>query len=355
MVILQVSEFYEDKIILVCGGTGSIGSKIVEHLLRYNPKAIRIFSNSENELWDTKMKFESYSSKLRFLLGDIRDFERVRRAVEGTDIIFNAAAIKHVPISEYNPVEAINVNIHGIENLIEAALIYNVQKLIHISTDKAVNPTSVMGATKLLSERLCISRQLAKGKHTTKISCVRFGNVLGTRGSIIPLIKEQLERGDEVTLTNDRMRRFIMSESEATELVLKAACLSEGGEIFVLKMPNLYIKDLIEVIIEEYCPIIGKEPKTIKIKSIGTRPGEKLDEKLIAKNEYVYLFELKDMYIIYPLIHFEYNKSHLLLIKNGAKEIKESNFSYGTKNVPVIDKSEIKKLLNEFELLKKKK
>ena len=189
---MNLLEFFEDKKILVCGGTGSIGSEIVSQLLNWNPKTIRILSNSENELWETKIRFNDAAEKIRFLLGDIRNPERVKRAVADVDYIFNAAAIKHVPFSEYNPMEAINVNIHGLENIIEASFLYNVKKLVHISTDKAVVPTTVMGATKMLGERLCISRDFAKGPHPTTISCVRFGNVLGSRGSIIPLIEKQI-------------------------------------------------------------------------------------------------------------------------------------------------------------------
>ncbi|MHA2287932.1 MAG: SDR family NAD(P)-dependent oxidoreductase, partial [Promethearchaeota archaeon] len=223
-------KLFEGKTILVLGGTGSIGSEIVSQILKYNPKTIRILSNSENELWETRLEFEHYEKKLRFLLGDIRSYERIKRATEDVDIVFNAAAIKHVPISEYNPMEAVNVNIHGLENIIEASFRNNVEKMIHISTDKAVTPTTVMGATKMLGERLCISRSLTKGQHLTKISCVRFGNVLGSRGSIIPLIKQQIECGNPVTLTDSKMIRFFMSVSQAVELVLKAAALSQGGE-----------------------------------------------------------------------------------------------------------------------------
>ncbi|MFX1495309.1 MAG: SDR family NAD(P)-dependent oxidoreductase, partial [Promethearchaeota archaeon] len=278
---MEYSTSFKDKIILVIGGTGTIGSEIVSQLLDMNPKTIRILSNSENELWETKLRFKDPAFKLRFLLGDIRDYERILRAANNVDYIFNAAAVKHVPISEYNPMEAINVNIHGLENIIEAAFKCNVEKFVHISTDKAVNPTTVMGATKMLGERLCISRELAKGTHKTQISIVRFGNVLGSRGSIIPLIKEQIKSGNYVTLTDEKMKRFFLSISQAVGLVLKAAVMAKGGEIFVLKMPSIFIKDLIEILIEEYAPKIGKDPDSIKVKIIGPRMGEKINEVLI--------------------------------------------------------------------------
>ena len=218
----KLSEFYSNKIILVTGGTGSIGAEIVAQLLKYDPKTIRILSNSENELWEKKLLFKKDTDKLRFLLGDVRDFERMKRAAQNVDYIFHAAAIKHVPISEYNPMEAIKVNVLGLENVIEAAFISNVKKLVYISTDKAVNPTNVMGATKMLGERICISRDISKGNHKISISSVRFGNVLGSRGSIIPLIKKQIQNGDLITLTDECMRRFFMSISQSANLVLKS-------------------------------------------------------------------------------------------------------------------------------------
>ncbi|MFX1256302.1 MAG: SDR family NAD(P)-dependent oxidoreductase [Promethearchaeota archaeon] len=348
---MDFSDFFKEKVILVCGGTGSIGSEIVYQLLKWNPKTIRILSNSENELWKTKLRFKEYKNKLRFLLGDIRNFERIERALENVDYTFNAAAIKHVPIAEYNPMETINVNIHGLENIIEAALKYNVKNLIHISTDKAVNPTTVMGATKMLGERLCISRELAKGTHLTKISCVRFGNVLGTRGSILLLIKDQIKKGNIVTLTDEEMRRFFLSISQAVELVLKAASLAKGGEIFVLKMPVVLIKDLIEVVIEEYAPKIGKDPNSIKIETIGIRPGEKINEELISSIELSTCYETEEMYCIYPTIN---SRKKFLIEENaihGAKIILNEDFHYNTKNVPLLNKEQIKSLLNKYNLI----
>lgn len=346
-------ETFEDKNFLVLGGTGSIGSEIVSQLLNYNPKTIRILSNSENELWETRLKFSRYKEKLRFLLGDIRNYERIERATEDVDIIFNAAAIKHVPISEYNPMEAINVNIHGVENVIEAAFKCDAEKLIHISTDKAINPTTVMGATKMLSERLCISRALSKGRHSTRISCVRFGNVLGTRGSIIPLIKEQIKNGNIVTLTEERMRRFFLLISQAVQLVLKAAILSRGGEIFVLKMPVILINDLIDIIIEEYAPRIGKEPSSIKIKTIGSRLGEKIHEELISSIEFSTCYETEDMYSIYPYAFIGHETISDNNKVKGAKIVSEKEgFQYTTENADLLSKEEIKALLEENNLLR---
>lgn len=348
---MDFKEFFQDKVILVLGGTGSIGNEIISQVLKFNPKTIRVLSNSENELWETKLKFENFVLKLRFLLGDIRNYQRVERAVQGTDYVFNAAAIKHVPLAEYNPIEAVNVNIHGVENVIEACFKNKVKRLIHISTDKAVNPTTVMGATKMLGERLCVLRNSAKGNIQTKISCVRFGNVLGSRGSLIPLIKEQIENGNFVTLTHEKMSRFFLSISQAVDLILKSTLIAEGGEIFVLKMPTILIKDLIEIIIADYCPIIGKDPKDIKIKIIGARLGEKLDEELISPIEFSTCQETENMFIIHPLINIGYKTDNNNLKVDDIKEIGNKKFSNTTKNANPLSKEEIRIFLNNYNLL----
>jgi UDP-N-acetylglucosamine 4,6-dehydratase len=347
---LNLEDYFKDKKILVCGGTGTIGSEIVAQLLKYNPKAIRILSNSEIELWESKQKFHNNEENLRFLLGDIRNYERVKRAAKDVDIIFNAAAVKHVPIGEYNPMEAINVNIHGLENIIEAAFENNVEKLINISTDKAVNPTTVMGATKMLGERLCISRELAKGTNSTIISCVRFGNVLGSRGSIIPLIINQIENQGYVTITDEKMKRFFMSISQAVNLVLQASVIAKGAEIFVLKMPVVYIKDLIEVIIEEYCNKIKKDSKSIEIKNIGARFSEKLDEELISSEEFSSCYELENMYIIYPLSFVKISYSFDISSLKGSKVIVDDNFLYNTIDSEPVNKEEFRRLILDLNL-----
>lgn len=347
---MNFQDFFKDKVILVCGGTGSIGSEIVAQILQYEPKTIRILTNSENELWDSRLRFKDSLSKLRFLLGDIRNYERVNRAIEGVDYVFNAAAIKHVPISEYNPMEAVRVNIMGLENIIQNALNLNVKKFIQISTDKAINPTTVMGATKMLGERLVISRELAKGTQKTILSCVRFGNVLGSRGSIIPLIKKQIREGDVVTLTDGNMKRFFLSINQAVKLVLKAMIASKGGEIFVLKMPTIKIKDLIEVIIEEYTPKIGKDPTSINIKLIGSRIREKVDEVLISPYEFTMCNEIEDMYCIYPDPKLDLDLSSRFQ-PNSSKVIPDEDFHYSTQNSPILSKEELRKFLLEQKLI----
>lgn len=348
---MDFSKFFKDKKILVIGGTGSIGTETVIQLLKLEPKAIRILSNSENELWMTRQKFIEHEDKIRYLLGDIRNYERIDRAMKEIDYVFNAAAIKHVPLSEYNPLEAITVNIIGVDNVIQAAFNNNVKKVIQISTDKAINPTTVMGATKMIGERLAISRQLAKGTQQTIISCVRFGNVLGSRGSIIPLIKEQIKKGNNVTLTHPEMRRFFMTMPQAVELILKAMMKSQGGEIFVLKMPTLLIKDLIEVIIEEYAPVINKDPNEIKTELIGPRGHEKLNEELISPSEFSTCYEAEDVYIVYPIPLFYSNSSYTKIERKGTKVVTNNHFFYSTENTIPVSKQELKNFLLEHNLL----
>jgi UDP-N-acetylglucosamine 4,6-dehydratase len=337
-------QFFKDKNILITGGTGSIGSEIVRSLLKYEPKSIRVFSNSENEIWETKQRFKKDEKKIRLLLGDVRNFERVKKAMDGVDLVFHAAAIKHVPISEYNPIEAVEVNVLGLQNVIEAAIQHGVKRLINISTDKAVNPSTVMGATKMIGERLCTSRQLSLGTHPIIISSVRFGNVLGSRGSIIPLIKDMILKDETIQLTDKNMRRFFMSVQQATELVLKSMLIAQGAEIFVLKMPTMCIKDLFEVIVENYASKVGKNPSSIKIEEVGIRPGEKIDEELISINEYPSCYDKGDMFVIYPPDGADFIKEMPPRALNKHPDAKNARF-YNTKDAIPLNKDEIKQLL----------
>jgi FlaA1/EpsC-like NDP-sugar epimerase len=328
----ELKNFYKNKVILVTGGTGSIGKEIVKTLLlNFNPKVIRVLDINETALFE--LEHELNSNKIRCFIGDVRDKDRLKRAIEGVDIVFHAAALKHVPLCEYNPFEAVKTNVIGTQNLIEVAMDEEVEKFITISTDKAVNPVNVMGATKLLAERLTISANLYKGKRKTAFSVVRFGNVLNSRGSILPLLKEQIKKGGPVTLTHPEMTRFIMSINDAVRLVLKACYLAGGGEIFILKMPSVRIKDLIEVVIEELAPKYGYNPEDIKIEIIGKRPGEKLYEELIIEEEIYKLKELEDMFVVYPY---------------GINENKNNKITYNSKNGEFLNKNEIKKILKEI-------
>jgi UDP-N-acetylglucosamine 4,6-dehydratase len=290
---------FRDKRILVTGGTGSIGSELVRKLLQYEPRVIRILSNDENAQFDMEQELAEYDN-LRFLVGDVRDKERLKMAAENIDLIFHAAALKHVPLCEYNPFEAIKTNVIGTQNLLEVAIDEEADKVITISTDKAVNPVNVMGATKLLAERLTIAANYYRGLKKTVFSCVRFGNVLGSRGSVVQTFERQIKNGGPVTITNPNMMRFVMRIDEAVQLVLKATKIAKGGEIFIFKMPALQVGTLGEVMIEKLAPKYGYDPRSIRTRIIGKRKGEKSFEELLTEDESVNAYETQDMLVVLP-------------------------------------------------------
>ena len=292
----NLSLFYKDKIVLVTGGTGSIGSEIVRKVLQLNPMAVRVLDNNETGLFELEQELKS--DKIRTFIGDIRDEERLKRAFDGVDIVFHAAALKHVPLCEYNPFDAVKTNVLGTQNVLNAAVDMDVEKVVVISTDKTVNPINVMGATKLLSERLTISANYYTGNKRTVFSCVRFGNVLDSRGSVVPLFRNQIRKGGPVTITDPEMSRFVMGIPQAVELILKAGEKTEGKEIFILKMPALNIMDLAEVMIEKFAPIYGYKPEDLKIQIIGKRNGEKIYEELMTEEELNFAFDNNELYIL---------------------------------------------------------
>ncbi|MBR9706173.1 polysaccharide biosynthesis protein [Candidatus Pacearchaeota archaeon] len=329
----ELRSFFKGKRILVTGGTGSVGSEIVKQILEYNPDVVRIFDNDETGLFNLKEELKNLKksyNKTRYLLGDVRDIDRLRWAVRNIDIIFHAAALKHVPLCENNPFDAVKTNVIGTQNVIEVAMEMGLERMVTISTDKAVNPVNVMGATKLLAERLTISANLYKGDEPTLFSCVRFGNVLDSRGSVIPIFREQIKKGGPLTLTDREMTRFVMSLSQAVELVLKATTTMDGGEIFILKMPRINIADLAEVMIETTSPLYGHDPSSIKITNLGIRDGEKMHEELITKEEASNAIETESMYII-----------HQKSVTKGPKLIDIETL----KNSKFLDKSEIKNII----------
>lgn len=289
---------FKGKNILVTGGTGSIGLEIVRQLLKYKPNVVRIFARHEDR--HHQIMQELGNEKLRFVIGDIRDKDRLRIAMEGIDIVFHAAALKHVPLCEYNPFEAAKTNIIGTQNVIEAAREAGVKRVISISTDKVVNPTGILGTSKLMAEKLSLAPYFNQGDKKTKFSCVRFGNVLGSRGSILPLIKKQIFEKGAVTITDPDMTRFVMTIPQAVKLVLDVSLTMRGQEIFILKMPSVRLNDLIKAAIEYYAPLAGKKASDIKIKFIGKRDGEKIHERLLADHEIDRVLETKDMYILMP-------------------------------------------------------
>jgi len=291
---------FRDKRVLVTGAAGTVGKALVKKLLEDNLVGELIaLDNNESEVFFLN---EMYRGKYNFVghVADVRDKEKMKRLTRGVDVIFHAAAYKHVILSEMDPFDYVQVNAIGTQNLLEAALENNVELLINTSTDKAVNPTNVMGATKLLGERLVSAANVYAGTPKVKFSSVRFGNVLGSRGSLLPLLIKQIKQGGPVTLTDERMTRFVMSIQDAVYLVLKSANLAKGGEVFVLKMKAVRILDLIKAVIELVAPRFGYRPEDIEIKKIGAKPGEKLYEELMNSEEITHAWELKDMFVILP-------------------------------------------------------
>ena len=286
------------KSILVTGGTGSIGTALFKKALVDKAKLIRVFSNDENGLYEMESEHGNYKN-IEYVIGDIQNEERVSEIVKGIDIVFHAAALKHVDRCELNPLETINVNIMGTKNIVKAALNENVKKMILISTDKAVNPIGVMGATKLLCEKLISSE--ASHKSNTIFASVRFGNVFHTRGSILPRIEKQIANGGPLTLTDPEMKRFFMTKDDAVNLIISAATIAKGGETFVLKMPLIRLEDLFDAMKDILSSKYGHKPSQIKTKIIGIRPGEKLIEYLLTQFEMDNVLETKDFFIIPPL------------------------------------------------------
>ncbi len=294
-----MENIFKNKKILITGGTGSIGQEILREIIKHEPAVVRIIDVDETKQFELQQEYQACDN-VRFLLGDIRDKERLSRAIEDIDVVFHTAALKHVLACEYNPFEAVKTNAMGTQNIIDVCLDEEVEKVIFTSSDKAVNPTNVMGATKLLAERLTTSANYYKGTRRTIFSSVRFGNVLGSRGSVIPLFKMQIERGGPVTITNKEMTRFIMPLRDAINLLFKATELAQGGEIFIFKMDAIRITDLAEVMIEELTPKYGYSPGDMKIELIGNKLGEKLYEELMTEDEARRALETEDMFILLP-------------------------------------------------------
>jgi len=277
-----------NKAILVTGGTGSFGKKFIQTVLeKHNPAKVIIFSR--DELKQHEMRMAGFNQPiLRYFIGDVRDQDRLRRAMQGVDVVVHAAALKQVPACEYNPKEAIKTNINGTSNVVEAALDAGVKKVLALSTDKAVNPVNLYGATKLAAEKLAVQSNAYAGGRETRISCVRYGNVVGSRGSVVPMFLQQRESG-KLTVTDERMTRFWITLEQGVNFVIRCIEQMHGGEVFVPKIPSTTIVDLARAI----------APKA-EIEFIGIRAGEKLHEVLISEDEARSTVELDDMYVVQP-------------------------------------------------------
>jgi len=332
-----MSSLLKGKNILVTGGSGSIGKELVKKSLTEGASLVRIFSNDENALYETELEFSG--KNIEYIIGDIRNFETVNSIVQGIDIVFHASALKHVDRCELNPFEAVTVNTIGTYNVCKASIRESVSKVINISTDKAVNPIGVLGATKLLSEKL-ISAESFHNKSKTIFSSVRFGNVLQTRGSIIPRIENQIKEGGPITLTDKNMKRFFMTKNQSVDLILKAAEYAKGGETFVLKMPLILLNDLFDVMKIIIAPKYNLNPIDIKTKIIGIRPGEKITEYLLTDFELENILETKDFFIMPSMFDSVISKKY----KNAKKPKNIKNYF---KKLKPISKLEIQKMLND--------
>ena len=322
---------FENKTILITGGTGSLGQALTKRLLEYNVKAVRIFSRNESKQIEMENIFKV--DRLRFFLGDVRDLPRLNKAVEDVDFVFHAAALKHVPKIEYNPFEAIKTNILGSENIINACLTNNVEKAVCVSTDKAVSPLNIYGATKLLMEKLFVTANnyLNEEKYKTKFFGVRYGNVLGSSGSVVPLFIEQIKSKKKISITDASMTRFSITMSEALDFILHATELGTGSEIFVPKLRAYSLLDVKEALFE-MLENTGEE-------IIGIRPGEKLNETLINSEEIRYSWEIDNMYMI----------SNPEIMKTYPKAEKIKNMKmYSSDSVDKIPKDELKQLIKNL-------
>jgi len=286
---------FNNKTILITGGTGSFGKKITQIILeKYNPRRIIIFSRDELKQFEMQQAFND--DCMRYFIGDVRDLARLEEATDGVDYVIHAAAMKQVPASEYNPMECIKTNIYGAENVIKASIKNNVRRIIALSTDKAVNPINLYGATKLASDKLFISANNMVGMRETRFSVVRYGNVIGSRGSVVPFFQKLISEGAaKLPITHKDMTRFMITLSSGVEFVLKSFNRMHGGEVFIPKLPSMYITELAKAMAPDM-------PQKI----IGIRPGEKLHEVMCPQDESHLTLEFDDHYVIRPSIQFTF-------------------------------------------------
>ena len=338
---LKSQHMFKNKKILITGGTGSLGTALTNRLLETDIDTIRIFSR--DELKQSQMESDFNDDRLRFLIGDIRDKERLEKAVESIDIVIHTAALKQVPVIEYNPFEAIKTNVQGAQNLVEACLNKDVEFALAIGTDKAVSPFNTYGATKLLMERLFVSANYYKGYHKTKFSCVRYGNVLGSRGSILPVFVNQIISGKKITITDPNMTRFNITMDQALDLIFRVIKNSHGGDVYVPKLNAYRVGDIKDVLLD----LMDSKIETVRI---PVRIGEKYHETLINEHEIRNTYENQDNdYVIYEN---QLAKDSSITIPN----VKKTSLSteYSSDKVKITSKEELKEILIKQNLIPKK-
>ena len=341
--------YLEGKNVLVTGACGTVGSELVRQLLDgdYGVARLVALDNNESELFFLEQRFLA-DRRAVFFLADVRDRDKLTRMMEGVDVVFHAAAFKHVILCERSPYEAVQTNIIGVQNIIAAAGTNRVERVIFTSSDKAVNPTSVMGTSKLMGERIMTAANSSAAAHGTLFASTRFGNVLGSRGSVIPIFIRQIKNGGPVTLTDPGMTRFIMSISQAVRLVIDSARLVRGGEVFITKMPVIRIRDLARVMIEELAPRFGHRPDDVEIKVIGAKPGEKLYEELMSGEETRRSLELRDYFAVLPAFRGIYRQIDYDYPGVVSRSVTDP---YVSANIPPMGRDELRKFLREHNLL----
>ena len=332
---------YKNKKILITGGTGSLGTALTKRLLSMDVEQIRIFSR--NEFKQISMESEIYDDRLRFLIGDVRDQKRLRRAIEDVDIVFHAAALKHVPKIEYNPFEAIKTNVEGSQNVIDACLENDVERAVCIGTDKAVSPLNTYGATKLLMEKLFVNAQQYSNpkKHPTKFFAVRYGNVFGSSGSVIPKFIDQIKNNQSLTITDEKMTRFSITMQQALDFILKATELGNGTEIFIPRLKSYNLEQVKNTLFD----LCG----TSDSKIIGIRPGEKLHETLINFDEMRSAWIYNDLYVI---LNEGFSSEYLQNTYPGLTKL-ENISTYSSDNSEKMSNDELKQTILDSNLIKK--
>ena len=326
----DIKRQFKNKIILISGGTGSIGTGIVKQLLQFKPKMIKILTNDENSIFESR-KLLGEISQIKYIVGDIRDNDRLRLAMRNVNIVFHAAAMKHIDICEQNPFDAVKTNVVGTSNILEASIIEGVSKFILISTDKATNPTTTLGASKLLAERLTQdASSYVEGKKTI-FSIVRFGNVIDSRGSVFQIFYNQLKNNLPITVTDSQMTRFIMSISDAASMILKISLIAQDGETFILKMPSVKIEELAKSMVEVF-EKRTKQKNIPKIKISKVREYERFYEILVTSDEIQFCYDLGEMYKLSK----KQSKSRL------------SDIQFNSETSTKISKIKLEKIINEL-------
>jgi UDP-N-acetylglucosamine 4,6-dehydratase/UDP-glucose 4-epimerase len=330
--------FLSGKKILITGGTGSLGSALTKRLLKTDVEKIRLYSR--DELKQVEMKSTLNDDRLRFLIGDVRDSDRLSRALQDIDIVIHTAALKHVPVVEYNPFEAVKTNVIGTQNLIDGCFKNNIKFALGVGTDKAVSPLNTYGATKLLMERLFVSSNYYKGSQKINFSCVRYGNVLGSRGSIVPTFVNKIQKNEKIMITDPNMTRFNITMNQALDLIFRVLENGHGGDVHVPKLKSYKVGDITEVILD----LLDSKQE---IEITGIRPGEKLHEELISKNEIRNVYETNDDYVI-----FDSQTQNDNIIDNNPN-IKKIHLEteYSSDNVELLSKEELKQILINEKLI----